>query len=618
MFVREMKTLRAQSSVGQRSRHPWALGLMLTLALSSGLRAQEAEPQPEQQPVRTTEADANQTPPPSDSNTASVMADIVENREVSTQALRRVHIPDELLRTVSSDLHADVKYMNRRITRLRAQIMGSLPQNRAQDASKRIGQQIDSHRTDPVDSVYIDQGVVIRIAGKVIFAITTADLDVVAGETLESRAEEALANLEKAIAEAAALRRPGEVLQSLGWAVVITLVYVIWIWLLLKVEKLLQRRVMKATAGKLRHSVAGMIAKESDHLVKIVRSAGRVARVIGVLLILFSTYLWLTAVLKRFPYTRPWGEALGGYLLGVVAWIAGGIIEAIPGLFIVAVIYYLTRALSRVMSASFTAVEEGRLTIPGLDADTAQPTRKLANVALWLLAVVVAYPYLPGSGTDAFKGLSVFVGLVVSLGSSGVVNQAMSGFMLMYSKALRVGDWVQVGEVEGEVLQLGMLSTKVQTREGEEVTVPNAVVISKETVNYTRFEKEGVQVSTVVTIGYDTPWRQVHALLEEAASRTPGLRKEPPPFVLQTGLSDWYPEYKLKAVIEDPPARPRVLSDLHKNIQDLFNEYGVQIMSPHYINDPPEPFVVPPDRRSPPPAPAEDPVKVETEPNPET
>jgi small-conductance mechanosensitive channel len=241
-----------------------------------------------------------------------------------------------------------------------------------------------------------------------------------------------------------------------------------------------------------------------------------------------------------------------------------------------------------------------------LDAEVAQPTKKLAVVALWLLAIVVAYPYFPGSGTDAFKGLSVFVGLVVSLGSTGVVNQAMSGFMLMYSRALRVGDWVHMGEVEGEVLQLGMLSTKVRTRDGEEVTVPNAVVISKETINYSRFAEEGVMIHTVVTIGYDTPWRQVHAMLEQAAAMTPGLRQDSPPFVLQTGLSDWYPEYTLKAVIDNPPDRPKVLSALHKNIQDIFNDYGVQIMSPHYINDPPEPFLVPPDQRSPAPATAED------------
>lgn len=618
MFARSLKSHRASNPVERQLFIALVLASFALFPLGSGLHAQEAETEPEPQPAQVVEPAKKPAPPPSDMGTSQIIADIMENKDVSTEKLRQLHIPEELIRTLSPEQHADVKYMNRKISRLRAQVMGNLPDYRAEDSSERIEVQVEIRRTDPVDSVYFDQGVLIRLDQKTMFAITTADLDVVAGETLESRAEKAIANLEKAIKEAEALRDPGQILKSLGYALVITLAYALWIWILLRLKRVFQRRVMLATAGKLKHSVAGMIAKESDHLVKIIKSVDRAARVLGVLLILFSTYLWLTAVLKRFPYTRPWGEALGGYLLGVAAWIAGGVIDAIPGLFIVAVIFYLTRALSRMMNASFTAVEEGRLQIPGLDADTAQPTKKLANVGLWLLAAVVAYPYLPGSGTNAFKGLSVFVGLVVSLGSSGVVNQAMSGFMLMYSRALRVGDWVHVGDVEGEVLQLGMLSTKVRTREGEEVTVPNAVVISKETVNYTRFAKEGVQVSTVVTIGYDTPWRQVHAMLEQAAAMTDGLRKEPPPFVLQTGLSDWYPEYKLKAVIENPPDRPKVLSTLHKNIQDQFNEYGVPIMSPHYINDPPEPFLVPPDRRSPAPAPPEVSAQVETDPNPES
>jgi small-conductance mechanosensitive channel len=611
MFVEDLKAQRVSTFVGRQLLLAVVLTLIALFILSPGLHAQEAEAEPEQQAAEPTET----KPPPSPvSTTATVMADIAESKKVSKEALRRLYIPDELLVTAASEQHANLIFMNRRITRLRAQILGNLPKSRAEDSSERIEKQVELRRTQPVDSVYIDQGVLIRIAENTIFAITTADLDLVAGETLESRAEEAIANLEKAIEEAAALRRPEQILRSAGYALVITLVYALWIWFLLRIEKLVQRRVMQATAGKLKRSVAGMIAKESDHLVKIVRSAGRVARVVGIVLILFSTYLWLTAVLKRFPYSRPWGEALGDYLLGVIAWIAGGIIEAIPGLFIVVVIFFLTRATSRMVSAVFTAVEKERIHLPGLHAETAQPTKKLVIVAIWLLAIVVAYPYLPGSSTNAFKGLSVFLGLVISLGSSGVVNQAMSGFMLMYSRALRVGDWVLVGGVEGEVLQMAMLSTKVRTRAGEEVTVPNAVVISKETVNYTRFAKAGVRVNTTVTIGYDTPWRQVHALLEGAAEKTAGLRQEPPPFVLQMGLSDWYPEYRLVAVIDNPPDRLNVLSDLHKNIQDLFNQYGVQIMSPHYINDPPEPFLVPPDRRSPAPAQPEDPSKLEPEP----
>ncbi len=611
MFVPDMKAQRVSTSVERQLLSAVFLALMALFILHPGLHAQEAEAEPEQQAAEPTEA---KPPPASATNTVSVLADIMESKKVSTEALRRIYIPDGLLTTATSEQHADVTFMNRRITRLRAQIMGNLPKFRVKEASERIEKQVELRRTQPVDSVYIDQGVLIRIDEKTIFAITTADLDVVAGETLDGRAEEAITNLEKAIGEAEALRRPGQILRSLGYAAVITLAFALWIWLVLRLERLSQAKLIQLTDTKLKDSLAGSIAEQSDHSTKIVKHIALLVRGIGAVLILFSTYLWLTAVLKRFPYTRPWGEALGGYLLGVVTWITGGIIDAIPGLFIVAVIFYLTRGLSRLMSASFKAIEEERLHVPGLDADTAQPTKKLATAGVWLLALVVAYPYLPGSGTDAFKGLSVFVGLVISLGSTGVVNQAMAGFMLMYSRALRVGDWVQVGGVEGEVLQMGMLSTKVRTREGEEVTVPNAVVISKETVNYTRFAKEGVQVSTVVTIGYDTPWRQVHAMLEQAAAMTPGLRKDPPAFVLQTGLSDWYPEYKLKAVIENPPDRPKVLSMLHRNIQDQFNEYGVQIMSPHYINNPTEPFLVPPERRSPAPAPPEDPSKLEPEP----
>ncbi|MGB5296995.1 MAG: hypothetical protein WBP34_18790, partial [Thermoanaerobaculia bacterium] len=416
MFVPDMKAQRASNSVERQLLVAVVLTLMALFILHPGLHAQEAEAEPEQQAAEPTEA---KPPPASASNTGSVLADIMESRKVSKEALRRIYIPDELLTTANSEQHADVTFMNRRITRLRAQIMGNLPRVRVKEASERLEKQVELRRTQPVDSVYIDQGVLIRIDEKTIFAITTADLDVVAGETLDGRAEEAINNLEKAIGDAEALRRPGQILRSLGYAAVITLAFALWIWLVLRLERLSQAKLIQLTDTKLKDSLAGSIAEQSDHSTKIVKHIALLVRGIGAVLILFSTYLWLTAVLKRFPYTRPWGEALGGYLLGVVTWITGGIIDAIPGLFIVAVIFYLTRGLSRLMSASFKAIEEERLHVPGLDADTAQPTKKLATAGVWLLALVVAYPYLPGSSTDAFKGLSVFVGLVISLGSTG-------------------------------------------------------------------------------------------------------------------------------------------------------------------------------------------------------
>jgi small-conductance mechanosensitive channel len=181
----------------------------------------------------------------------------------------------------------------------------------------------------------------------------------------------------------------------------------------------------------------------------------------------------------------------------------------------------------------------------------------------------------------------VFVGLVVSLGSSGIVNQMMSGLTITYSRAVRLGDYVRIGEVEGTITHLGPLSTKVKTPRGEEVTIPNAVVMSDVTVNYSRLaDSEGVFIPTTLTIGYDAPWRQIHALLLLAAERTPGIRANPKPVVRQTALQDFYVQYTLLVCLEKPQLRVPTLDTLHANIQDAFNEYGVQIMSPNYEADP--------------------------------
>jgi small-conductance mechanosensitive channel len=274
--------------------------------------------------------------------------------------------------------------------------------------------------------------------------------------------------------------------------------------------------------------------------------------------------------------------------------IALTIVDFIPGLVIVAVIFMITRFLARIGRLFFDAVESGRVTVPGLYAETAQPTRRIVTVILWLFSLVMMYPYLPGSDSDAFKGVSVFVGLLLSIGSAGTVNQAVSGLMLMYSRALRVGDYVQIGETEGTVVTLGMFSTRILTPKGEIVSLPNAVIVGTTTKNYSReVETGGVVLTTTVTIGYNAPWRQVHAMLIEAAGRSQGLLKDPAPFVRQRSLSDFYVEYMLGARIAEPRKRIAVLDTLHRNIQDVFNEYGVQILSPHYEADPAEKVWVP-------------------------
>jgi small-conductance mechanosensitive channel len=186
---------------------------------------------------------------------------------------------------------------------------------------------------------------------------------------------------------------------------------------------------------------------------------------------------------------------------------------------------------------------------------------------------------------------------MISLGSSGIVNQMMSGLTITYSRALRVGDYVRIGDVEGTVTHVGPLSTKLKTPRREEVTIPNAVVVSTRTTNYSRHANgEGVYAATTVTIGYDAPWRQVKALLLLAAERTPGIRSNPQPVVRQTALQDFYVEYTLLVSLEDQASRAPTLDALHGNIQDAFNEHGVQIMSPNYEADPSGPKIVPRER----------------------
>ena len=281
------------------------------------------------------------------------------------------------------------------------------------------------------------------------------------------------------------------------------------------------------------------------------------------------------------------------------------ILGALPGLAFAIVIFFMARLVIRFAGTFFDRVESGSLELSWLDRDTARPTRRIASFVVWLFALAMAYPYLPGAQTEAFKGLSVLVGLMVSLGGASVIGQAFSGLILMYARIFRRGDYVRIGDNEGTVTELGMFATRIRTGLGEEVSISNASVLAATTKNYSRtVPGAGFVIDTIVTIGYATPWRQVEAMLKEAALRTEDIAREPRPMVRKTALHDYYVEYRLIAYspAERPVVRAEVLHQLHGHIQDVFNEHGVQIMSPHYMMDPPQPQIVPKDKWFTPPA----------------
>jgi small-conductance mechanosensitive channel len=487
---------------------------------------------------------------------------------------------------------AVLRVERRTIAVFRAPLGARTPAERADDAARRIQLLIDTYALDSVGTRRIPQGVLVTVGGRGMFTVTPADLDTAGGETLEQAAVGIAGRLAGALRVAREEHSLGHLLRGAALAAIATVLFLATLRLLRAARGLLLVRLPAAAGTHLRSvAVAGFTLLSADHLLRFTRRTVDLAAWSAGL---FVAYLWLAYVLTRFTYTRSWGEALGTYLTTTISQLVLGALAAIPGLFTVVLIVVGTRWLARLVGTFFNAVEEGTVSVPWIHAETANPTKRLATALLWMFAIVVAYPYLPGSGSDVFKGVSVFIGLVISLGSSGVVNQAMSGLVLMYSRALKPGDYVRVADTEGVVTDLGLLSTKICTNKRELVTIPNGVIVGTTTKNYSRLAAGadgGVIIHTSVTIGYDTPWRQVHALLLGAAYRTPGVRLSPEPFVRQTALSDFYVEYQLNVHLDRAEDRVAVLSALHENIQDCFTEQGVQIMSPHYEADPATPKV---------------------------
>ena len=490
--------------------------------------------------------------------------------------------------TPTSDTFA-FTYFNRPIVVLKANVFGRSPMERAVGAERALDDLVAEQITGPVTSQPFEGGAFINVGSRLVLGITLADIDSLSGETIQGVSGQVVARLQQALDEAVEARTPRALLRSAALALAGLIVGVAALWAIGRGHRIVAAKLVAAAE----RSVAKAKIADAEVLsgFRIMNFESRLAKTSMVALDLIVVYGMLTFVLRQFPYTRPWGESLRGFIWLTVQNLGLGILRALPGLFTVALILVITRALARGIAAWFKAVEQGRISPRWIYPETAQPTRRLMNTLLWLFAIVVSYPYLPGSQTEAFKGVSVFLGLMLTVGSSGLVSHIMSGFMITYSRALRLGDFVKIGDVEGTVNHLGVLSTKLRTVFNEDVTIPNAVVVAQTTVDYSRFG-DTVFTPTVVTIGYDAPWRQVHALLLRAAERTAGLRLEPKPLVIQSGLEDFYVKYTLLVCLERQELRIHTLNALHANIQDLFNEYGVQIMSPNYIIDPAKPKVV--------------------------
>ncbi|MBB5438647.1 small-conductance mechanosensitive channel [Pedobacter sp. AK017] len=336
---------------------------------------------------------------------------------------------------------------------------------------------------------------------------------------------------------------------------------------------------------KLHQRIAGLKIKNyelisgKDELLLI----RKVLNLVKILVIFILVYLTLPIVFRLFPWTKPWSDSLIGFVLNPLKNIFSGIIAFIPDLITIAVIVFVFHYIKKAIKFLANEIEAEKLKINGFYADWAKPTFNIVRLVLNAFMLVVIWPFIPGSDSGIFKGVSVFLGLLISFGSSSAISNGVAGMVITYMRPFKLGDIVKIGDTTGTVLEKSLLVTRILTFKNEVITIPNSAILNGNTVNYSSMASQNeLIIHTSVTLGYDLPWAQIHELLIAAALASEGVIKEKAPFVLQTSLEDWYVSYELNVYINNPQKMPRIYSELHKQIHIAFDAAGVEIMSPHY------------------------------------
>ena len=353
-------------------------------------------------------------------------------------------------------------------------------------------------------------------------------------------------------------------------------------WLTGWLFRKLKVRIQKLKDTRLKPiSIQNYELLDTQRQVNLLIFLSNLLRYVIMLLQLLITVPLLFAI---FPQTKGLAYQIFSYIWNPIKNILVGIVDYIPNLFAILIICFAVKYLVRLVHYLSREVEAGRLKFGGFYPDWAMPTYHIIRFLLYAFMIAMIYPYLPGAKNGVFQGISVFVGLIISLGSSTVIGNVIAGLVITYMRPFKLGDRIQLNDTTGNVIEKTPLVTRIKTPKNEVVTIPNSFIMSSHTVNYSASAREyGLIIHSEVTIGYDVPWRQVHQLLIEAALNTPGVIDDPRPFVLETSLSDWYPVYQINAYIREADKLAQIYSDLHQNIQDRFNEAGVEIMAPHYM-----------------------------------
>lgn len=460
---------------------------------------------------------------------------------------------------------------------------GHTPQQRAEMNAAAITELGKRFNLQP-DSVYIDSSDIVTdlmYGNKVLSSFTDQD-----GLWEGCSRDQLAAAKRKVIVDKLKVMKDEHSLWQLGKRILYFILVIVGQFLLFKLTIWLFNK-LKARIQRLKDTKLKPISIQDYELLdtqKQVNLLVFLASLLRYAVMLLQLILTVPLLFAIFPQTKDLAYKLFSYIWEPIKSIFLGIVEYIPNLFTIFVIWLAVKYLVRLVHYLASEIQSERLKIGGFYADWAMPTFHIVRFLLYAFMIAMIYPYLPGSKSGVFQGISVFVGLIVSLGSSTVIGNIIAGLVITYMRPFKLGDRIKLNDTTGNVIEKTPLVTRIRTPKNEVVTIPNSFIMSSHTVNFSQSARDyGLIIHSEVSVGYDIPWRKTHQLLVEAALNTPGVVDDPRPFVLETSLQDYYPVYQVNAYIKDANQLAQVYSDLHQNIQDRFNEEGIEIMSPHYI-----------------------------------
>ncbi|MCA2659616.1 MAG: mechanosensitive ion channel family protein [Microcystis sp. M049S2] len=461
-------------------------------------------------------------------------------------------------------------------------------EERANAITRRI-ERIAQNDSIPIENLTIEQipddnSLYLSVDQEVILTVTKQDAKAYRS-TPELLAQQALQKIQVAIAQYRQDRKPEQLLKNIIYTVISTFAFLIISFAVIKISgKLFPfiRRLIESLTPGIQIGNVEIISSSKISFFWL-----RFLRIIRLFFLFLLLFNYATFVLRLFPWTRVFGESILGYFYQSLELVLSSIGQYLPNAFIIAIIIFITYYLIRLIKPFFTAIERGNLVIPGFYTDWAKPTYNILLVIIIAIAAIVAFPYLPGFDSPAFRGVSVFLGLLLSLGSTSAIANVIGGIILIYTRAFRIGDHIQVGEVIGDLIEKNFLVIRICTPTNKIITIPNSSLLSSNVINFSISSRElnrNLIIQTTITLGYDLPWRKAHTTLIEAALETVHILKEPAPFVLQTSLDNFYISYQLNAYTNQPNLMVIIYSELHQNIQDKCNEAGIEILSPSYTS----------------------------------